>query len=45
MTKEKKKDEKGIDIDFGIGKISFGGLFEGIEKLVDLAQKLQESGG
>ena len=45
MTKEKKKDEKGIDIDFGIGKISFGGLFEGIEKLVDLAAKLQESGG
>jgi len=39
MTKEKKKEE-GLDIDFGIG-----GLFKGIEKLVDLAAKLKEAGG
>lgn len=45
MSKEKKKDDKGIDVDFGIGKIGLGGIFEGIEKLVDLAAKLQESGG
>src|SRR3989338_2982262 len=42
--KDKQKDE-GLDFDFGIGKISLGGLFNGIEKLVDLAAKLKESGG
>ena len=45
MTKGKKKEEKGFDIDFGIGKLSLGGLFEGIEKLVDLAGDLKEAGG
>ena len=41
---EEKKGE-GLDIDFGMGKISLGGLFNGIEKLVDLAAKLKEAGG
>ena len=47
----KKKDEKrpkgdeGLDFDFGIGKISLGGLFNGIEKLVDLAAELKKAGG
>lgn len=41
MTKEKKKkEEEGIGFDFGIG-----GLFNGIEKLIDLASKLEEAGG
>jgi len=40
MTKEKKKKEEEIGFDFGLR-----GLFGGIEKLIDLAQKLQESGG
>jgi len=44
MAKEKKKDD-GFDIDFGIGKLSLGGLFKGIENLVDLAAKLKEAGG
>lgn len=45
MTKGKKKEEKGPDIDFGMGKIGLGGLFSGIEKLVDLAADLKEAGG
>ena len=43
--KQKKKREEGVDIDFGIGKLSIGGLFKGVEKLIDLASDLQESGG
>jgi len=46
MKKKKKREEKeGRDIDFGIGKLSLGGLFKGIEKLVDLAADLKEAGG
>lgn len=46
MAKEKKKkQEEGLDVDFGIGKLSLGGLFKGIEKLVDLAGELKEAGG
>lgn len=45
MAKDKKKKNEGFDIDFGIGKLSLGGLFKGIENLVDLAAKLKEAGG
>ncbi len=45
MAKDKKKKDKGLDIDFGIGKLSFGGLLDGIGNLVDLAAKLKEAGG
>ena len=46
MAKEKKKKkEEGSDIDFGMGKIGLGGLFSGIEKLVDLAAKLSRQSG
>lgn len=41
----KKKEKEGLDIDFGIGKLSLSGLFKGIENLVDLAAKLKEAGG
>ncbi len=42
--KNKEKDEDKVDIDFGLGKISFGGLFKGLGNLIDLASKLSEEG-
>jgi len=40
VVKGKKKNEEGIGFDFGIG-----GLFKGIEKLIDLAAELKDAGG
>ncbi len=53
MVKEKdkrgkeglNKEKEGLEIDFGIGKLSLGGLFKGVEKLIDLAGDLKEAGG
>ncbi len=45
MKEKDKKKEEGLDIDFEIGKLGFGGLFKGIEKLIDLAAELKEAGG
>lgn len=39
-----KKKEEATEVDFGIGKISFGGLFKGIGNLIDLVSKLEEEG-
>lgn len=47
MEEKKRPEEnnKDLDIDFGIGKIGLGGLFSGIEKLIDLAADLSAKGG
>jgi len=47
MAKDKSKKDEGLNIDFGIGKLSLGlgGLLDGIGNLVDLASKLKEAGG
>jgi len=43
MVEDKKQKEKKPDIDFDI--LGLGGLFKGVEKLVDLAGKLKEESG
>ena len=50
MKKETKKEHKKFEdekteIDFDIGKLGLGGLFKGIEKLVDLAERVEQAGG
>lgn len=40
MAKKEERDK--IEIDFGVGKISFGGLFKGLGNLIDMAAKLSE---
>ena len=42
---KKKKENEGLNIDLGMGALGLGGLFKGIEKLVDLAADLKEAGG
>jgi len=42
MSKTEENDK--VDVDFGMGKISFGGLFKGLGNLIDLASKLSEEG-
>ena len=43
--KKKGEQEDNLDIDLGVGKISLGGMFKGLERLVELASKLKEAGG
>jgi len=40
----KEKPEEGVEFDFGIGKLGFGGLFQGIGDLIDLASKMEREG-
>ncbi len=44
QRKQKSKPEEEIEIDFGMGKIGFGGIFKGLGNLIDLAAKLNEEG-
>lgn len=38
------EDKEAVEVDFGIGKISFGGLFKGIGDLIDLVGKMEDEG-
>jgi HSP20 family protein len=42
MSKKEKNDK--VEIDFGTGRVSFGGLFKGLGSLIDLASRLSEEG-
>ena len=42
--KQTKKGEEKVEVDFGLGKVSFSGLFQGIGNLIDLVSKLEEEG-
>jgi HSP20 family protein len=44
MGKKQNKKEK-LDVDFEIGKLGLGGILKGVEKLVGLASRLEETGG
>jgi HSP20 family protein len=41
---EDKKDEKKGTVDFNVGKLSLGGLFQGIENVIDLVSRMEEVG-
>ncbi len=43
--KSSKKDGDAFNIDVGLGNLGLGGIFKGIEKLVDLASELEKAGG
>ena len=51
MNKEQRKPKntpeeanKEVEIDFGAGKIGFGGIFKGLGNLIELASKMNEEG-
>jgi HSP20 family protein len=41
---QRKQSEKKVEVDFGIGKIFFSSLFQGIGSLIDLVSKMEEEG-
>jgi HSP20 family protein len=43
-NEQKKQAEKKVELDFGIGKISLTGFFQGIGNLIDFVSKLEEEG-
>jgi HSP20 family protein len=44
QSKPKTKPEEDVEIDFGAGKIGFGGIFKGLGNLIELASKMNEEG-
>jgi len=43
--KEEKKEKEKVEFDFGVGKMSFSGLFKGISDLIETAAKLSDESG
>jgi len=41
---DKQPEEAPVELDLGLGKLSFGGLFKGLGNLIELAGKLAEEG-
>lgn len=41
---KKKREEEEAEVDFGIGKLGFGGLLKGIGNFIDLVSKMAEEG-
>ncbi|MBI5568386.1 MAG: hypothetical protein HY914_00420, partial [Desulfomonile tiedjei] len=41
---DKPPEEAPVELDLGLGKLSFGGLFKGLGNLIELAGKLAEEG-
>ncbi len=41
---EKRREEEPIELDLGLSKLSFGGLFKGLGNLIELAGKLAAEG-
>lgn len=41
---DKKEENDKAEIDFGVGKISLGGLFQGIGNVIDLVSKMEKEG-
>ncbi|MBI2869646.1 MAG: Hsp20/alpha crystallin family protein [Chloroflexi bacterium] len=39
-----REDKEHIEVDFGVGKVSFSGMFKGIGSLIDLVSKLDQEG-
>ena len=44
QRKTKSKPTEDVEIDFGAGKIGFGGIFKGLGNLIELASKMNEEG-
>jgi HSP20 family protein len=44
QKKSKNKTSEDVEIDFGAGKIGFGGIFKGLGNLIELASKMNEEG-
>ena len=42
---KKSEGEEPVELDFGLGKLSLGGLFKGLGNLIDVASTLQEKAG
>lgn len=44
MPEKEEEPKKKIELDFGIGKLSFGDIFQGIGNFIDLVSRMEEEG-